>query len=369
MSAKGRGHFRCTLRTTHGQMLEERDSLWAAVVEGGVALEQCIFEHCWSSRSGLIVQSSHLSRDETKGSNKVRLRWAFPLANRRSLRASGGRCVETGGKRTFQKVTAGGTERTRVWSQEQRGRDGSRNTEAMKSCVHHDWLDVKDELAGLSRRSRWGSTVTGKCCDEGAHKTPYKSVSEGIPLPSGGFWKALLSRMTPELRPEGWRVSHMKEKVEGRRSLKAKKTVWAGSGDWTQCIRERLDQSYYGPYLWDTFVCGRGSISKIVKNFLESDDLDSHPACHLWTVWPWMNDLTLWCLELITQGWKEHLPHGVAVSSWKKALHAVLASSSSNVCSVGHSTTTCFLLTNLLPGKLPSPLPLPHLPSLTPSAP
>lgn len=128
----------CTLRTTHGQMLEERDSLLAGVVEGGVGLERCIVEHCWSSRSGLIVQSSHLLRDETKGSNKVRLHWAFPLANRQSLRARRGRCVETGGKRTFQKVTAGGTERTKVWSQEQRGKDGSRNTEAMKPPVRHD---------------------------------------------------------------------------------------------------------------------------------------------------------------------------------------------------------------------------------------
>ena len=221
-------------------MLEERDSLLAGVVEGGVRLEQHIVEHCWSSRSGVIVQSSHLSRDETKGSNKVRLRWAFPLANRQSLRAWQGRCVETGGKRTFQKGTARGTERTRVWSQEQRGRDGSRNTEAMKSPVHHDCLDVKDELAGLSKMSRWGSTVAGKCCDEGAHKTPYKPVREGTPPPSGGFWKALLSRMTPELRPEGWRVSHVKERVEGRRSLKAKKTAWAEAGDWTRCVRELL---------------------------------------------------------------------------------------------------------------------------------
>lgn len=39
----------CTLRTTHGQMLEETDSLLAGVVEGGVGLERCIVEHCWSS--------------------------------------------------------------------------------------------------------------------------------------------------------------------------------------------------------------------------------------------------------------------------------------------------------------------------------
>lgn len=67
--SEGYRHFtQVILRTTHGQMLEERDSLLAGVVEGGGRLEQRIVEH-WAQIRGdstAICQEMRLKEQQSE---------------------------------------------------------------------------------------------------------------------------------------------------------------------------------------------------------------------------------------------------------------------------------------------------------------